>query len=341
MNSKTTFSHIALATLAFAAPACTLEKADDVSEYREALPLAKSVAVAGPGTDAGGSRTSSTSGDGSAWLADGEAANGNLAKWYAFTRGVRDGVNVVTRDVLAGVWLIVHSEPSSVGADHAEWGPYSDALDPVSYRFRVERVAAGEYAYSLEGRPKASSSDADYRAVLSGTGYGRLDERHGDGTFTIDLEVARALDPLKHRAESGTVTIRHDLPANIARSLGALPRIISADITPTGGAWLHVESRANSDLTGSLDVDAHADTDDSKATSLEDVTVQSRWLSSGAGRADITVAGGDLPANIPVVSASECWGSDFARVYYADSVSLEPESGEAAACAFDEPEGQP
>ena len=48
MKLKTTLSHIALATLTLAVNACTLEKADDVSEYREALPVADSVAVAGP-----------------------------------------------------------------------------------------------------------------------------------------------------------------------------------------------------------------------------------------------------------------------------------------------------
>jgi hypothetical protein len=267
----------------------------------------------------------------------GTPANHDVAKWYAFTRGVRDGVNVVTRDVLASVWLIVHSAPSDASEDHAEWGPYTDALDPASYRFRVERVAPGEYDYTLEGRPKASSSDADYRAVLQGRGYGRLDPRHGDGSFTIDLDAARALDPLRHQDDSGTVTITHDLPATIDRNLGALPRTISADVNPEGESWLHVRSQANADSTGALDVDAHADTDDSKATLLEDISVQSRWNANGAGRADISVAGGDLPATVPLVSATECWGTDFSRIYYSDSVTFEPTFGDATSCVYAEP----
>jgi hypothetical protein len=267
----------------------------------------------------------------------GTGANAGVAKWYAFTRGVRDGVNVVTRDVLAGVWLIVHSAPSEVSQDHATWGPYTDALDPATYRFRVERVAPGEYDYVLEGRPKTSQSDADYRAVLRGSGYGRLDPRHGDGAFTIDLDAAKSLDPLRHQDDSGTVTITHELPANIGRDLNALPRTINADITPQGEAWVRIRSQANADATGTLDVDAHADTDDSKTTLLEDVSVQSRWRADGAGRADITVAGGDLPATIPMVAATECWSTNFSRAYYADSVNFEPGVGDATSCAYAEP----
>jgi hypothetical protein len=254
-----------------------------------------------------------------------------------FTRNVRDGVNVVTRDVLAGVWLIVHTEPTSVSENHAEWGPYTDALEPVSYRFRVERVAEGEYDYTLEGRPKASTSDTDYRAVLSGKGYGRLDPRHGDGKFTIDLDAAKALDPIRHRDDSGTVTITHDLPASIGRRLGALPRTISADVTPQGEAWIRIGSQANEDGTGAIHVDAHVDVDDSKATLLEDVSVASRWKADGAGRADITVAGGDLPTTIAMVSATECWGEDFGRVFYSDSVGFEASVGAATSCVYSEP----
>jgi len=96
MKLKTTLSHIALATLALVASACTLQKTDDVSEYREALPVADSVKVAGPDADSGASRSSSLEGKGASLMAAGSGATENVAKWYAFTRNVRDGVNVGT-----------------------------------------------------------------------------------------------------------------------------------------------------------------------------------------------------------------------------------------------------
>lgn len=332
MKLKTTFSHIALTTAALLANACALNKADDVGEYREALPQAAAVSVAGPGETSGNTQSVET---GVGLLGTSGAAPAGAAKWYTFTRDIRASVNQVTREVLGSVWLVVHTQPTDVGADYATWGPYTDALEPVTYRFRVEKVGEHEYDYTLEGRPRASRSDDDYRAVLKGKGFGRLDSRHGDGSFTVDLDAAKALDPSRHANDSGTVIVTHDLPPTITRDLGALPRRIDVDLRPAGEEFAHIESVANTDSTGVISVDAHADLDASKTTAIEDVSVMSRFRADGAGRADITIAGGDLPAATPVVTASECWGTDFARVYYEDSIGFEATSGDAAACVYE------
>src|SRR5690348_16914897 len=73
MIIRRTRSHLALlvTATALAAPGCTLEKSDDVSEYREALPEASNVRVAGPEAESGGERTQT--GAGTALLADGAA----------------------------------------------------------------------------------------------------------------------------------------------------------------------------------------------------------------------------------------------------------------------------
>jgi hypothetical protein len=116
-----------------------------------------------------------------------------------------------------------------------------------------------------------------------------------------------------------------------------LPRIITAEVYPAGEQWLTVTSTANEDNTGSLDTNAFVDIDETKLTAPEDVHILSRWQADGAGRADITIAGGDLPATIDVVEAVECWGTDFSRVYYDDSVDFAPTEGDATACAYDTP----
>jgi hypothetical protein len=208
---------------------------------------------------------------------------------------------------------------------------------PASYRFRITRVAQDEYDYVLEGHGKMSTSDSDYRALLSGHGFGKPHMMHGQGTFTIDLDVAKALDPFAHRDDSGKVTIRHDLPHDFSENFTALPRPISASVQPAGEAHYSVESVANLDHTGSIHVDAHVDIDDSKLTKLEDVVIDSRWAASGAGRADIAIAGGDLPASIAMVSALECWGTDFVQSYYADSASFAPTAGDPSACVYGAP----
>lgn len=320
-------------------PGCMLEKQDDGEEYREAVPLREAVMLAGPETDAtdgAGASAQSTRGT----LASAPSGAGPYAKWYGFTRVVRGGVNLVTAAVLGSAWVIVHTQPTSVQDGEATWGPYTDALEPVTYRFRVTRLAQAEYDYVLEGRPKASRSDDDYLTVLHGHGYGKRHAQHGEGDFTIDLGAARQLDPFAHQNDSGTVHVVHHLPRGMAAGGGAAPRRIVAEVTPDPAVnpeSYTVTSDANLDGTGSLHVNARADVDDTKTTQLEDIVIDSRWSADGAGRADIVIAGGDVPAEPGSVSAVECWGVDFRRSYYTDSLDIEPSEGQASACVYDAP----
>jgi hypothetical protein len=319
-------------------PGCMLEKQDDGEEYREAVPLREAVMVAGPELDgaegAGAAAAQSTRGT----LARAPLATGPYAKWYGFTRVVRGGVNLVTATVLGSAWLIVHTQPTSVQDGEATWGPYTEALEPVTYRFRVTRLARAEYDYVLEGRPKASRSDDDYLTVLAGHGYGKRHAQHGEGELTIDLDAARLLDPFAHQNDSGTVHIVHHLPRGWSAGDVILPRRIVAKVAPDPAVnpeFFTVTSDANQDGTGSLHVAAHADLDEDKTTQLEEIAIDSRWRTDGAGRADIVLAGGDIPAEPGSVSAVECWGQDFARSYYRDSLELEPSEGQASACVYD------
>jgi len=337
MKHRTTSTHIALGltTISLLSAGCTIQPSDnDVSEYRQALPQADHVRVAGPEAEGAGSTKNTNTAAGAGLLADGSEPTVDVARWYLFTRNVRDGVNAVTGVILGSLWFVVHTRPTEVGSDYAEWGPYTDSLDPVAYRLRVDRVAEDEYEYRLDGRPKASTSEDDYRTVLSGKGYGRPHALHGDGFFTIDLDVARALDPGKHAKDSGRITITHDLTRSPDRRLRALPRTIVAELDPEGEPFLTITSTAAEDGSGEIEIDALADTDASGTTALEDLAMQSRFRADGAGRADVTVANGDVPADIGAVTLTECWGTDFTRVYYSDTIELNPTEGDATACAF-------
>lgn len=304
---------------------------DDSNEFQEAIPEQGSVNVDGPdGARADMSTQAGTFGT----MASGAASA--PAFWYGFTRDLRDGVNAVTAGVLVSVWAVVHLDPTEVSDDHAVWGPYDgDALDPARYRLTVTRLEPRHFRYLLEGQKK---SGGDYLNVLDGDGYGRASASHGDGQFVLDLDNAKAVDPTKHTNDSGQVTIVHDLPPDIGRVRDALPRTITATVAPAGEASVDITSLAHEDHTGELDVVAHVDIDDSHATALEDVNVVSRWRSTGAGRADIGISGGDLPAEgLEGVTAVECWGSDFARVYYTDSAGIKPTEGDAAECVYTAP----
>jgi len=290
------------------------------------------VNVDGPDTAQGDAATEAQS---SGTLAAGTGSD--PAFWYGFTRDLRDGVNVVTGVVLASVWAVVHTEPSEVDQDHAVWGPYDgDALDPARYRLTVTRIGEHHFRYVLEGQSK---SGGGYLSVLDGDGYSRASAQHGDGQFVLNLANAKVLDPSRHENDSGTVTIVHDLPADIGLKHDALPRTITATVTTDGGASMVITSMAHEDHTGEIDLQAHVDIDPSHDTALEDVTLTSRWLATGAGQAQVGISGGDLPAAglTAGVTALECWGSDFAQVYYTDTPEIQPTSGDPSECVFGVP----
>ena len=310
-------------------PGCMLNLDEDADEFRDAIPRAEAVRLAEPEASAGGTASSATrtAGEDAPW------AGGPWSEYYGFTRIVRDGVNGVTGVILGGLWLIVHTRPSTLSEDEAVWGPHSDALEPAEWQLRVTEVRQHEYDYVLEGRPKGTAEP--FRAVLTGKGWGRKHDRHGDGHFEIDLDTARELDPLKHQDDSGTVRITHDLPPTITQDLWLGDRFISAEVRPTDeSVWWTVDSSQYEDGSGTLVVNAEDDIDETRTTAAEAVQISSQWRPDGAGRADITISGGDLPTEVLSVSAVECWGSDFYRSYYTDSIDHQPTEGEASACAF-------
>jgi len=311
--------------------ACTLDKKDDGADaFREAVPEQESIALSGP--ESTSARSTAATGPSRRTLGTRPATP--YAKWYGFTRQMRLSVNQVTADVLGGVWAILHVPPTTIRKDAASWGPYTDELEPVTYRFRITRIALDEYDYALDGRPKASTDDSEFRPVLTGHGYGKPHALHGKGEFRIDLDVAKALDPFSHQNDSGSVQVNYELPRDFLESPNLLPRSITATVDPAGEERYTVESLSLIDHTGSIHVDAHVDIADSQDTQLEDVVIDSRWNQAGAGRADIDLAGGDLPSTTPMVDAVECWGTDFLQSYYRDTVDFSPMAGVESACVY-------
>jgi hypothetical protein len=314
---------IIIGAVAVGGNACTV-KADDSERFRDPIPQAGDVATGVPGTAASAVKAQAAPG---LRLTDLPVGNPAYARYYQLTRDYVDVVDEATAWVLALVDLIVHQPATTVELHKAAWGPWhGDALSPVVWRFTVIEVGDREYTYTLEGRPKASTSETDFRTVLAGHGWGKARPEHRQGNFTLDFTASHALDPARSK-DDGVAKLTYDLrqfPATINVDL------TSSDQTRHGDVLVTHEA----DTSGAVDITSHDDVDPSKTTKLEDITLHSRWDRTGAGRADVRVSGGDLPANIPSVAAAECWNSAFARVYYQDSVNSEPPAGNAAACAF-------
>jgi hypothetical protein len=308
---------MALGVLAVGAPIGCVINTDDGEKFREPLPVTSEMSLSLPRSDDKAARRTQAVGP--------NGAAPSYAKFYQFTRDVTDGVDVVTGVILGSVWLVVHTRPTSISDHQATWGPGSgDALSPVVWRLQVTEVEQGVFDYQLDGRPKGSTDDGAYLAVLKGRGYGRAHAEHKNGWFVVDHDAARTLDPARAH-DQGTAKITHQLRA--------WPKTIGVELRPTPSPdWLDIQVTHRADGAGDVDVNGLADIDAVKDGRSEDVVIHSRWANSGAGRADVQIVGGSVGT---LVKASECWSTTFVRSYYTDNIGLEPTVGDSTACAFD------
>ncbi len=302
---------------------CVL-KQPDTSEYREALPQAGDAQLAFAGSQAtGGGGTTGQSAQTKLHIANTGGGGGtNYASFYEFTRTVSDGVDTGTLLILAEVEVVMSSPPTTADGSQAVWGPGGDALDPVQWKLVVTKTADHEFDYEVDGRPHGSTDNSAWRSVLTGHGYSHFNALHRSGSFTLDGDALKALDPT--RSDGGKVAVKYDARAWPARN-------VTADVTTSDGSgqWYDVTVAHAGDGSGTVVVTAMADIDSNGSN--ESVDENSRWTSTGAGRADVQLSGGDLSQT---VLASQCWSSQFAQTYYTDNVNYQPTSGDPSTCAF-------
>jgi len=189
----------------------------------------------------------------------------------------------------------------------------------------VKKTATRVYAYVLEGKAK-TAADADYVAVLTGNhtqaadAAGNASDDFGHGSFRLDFSAAKSLPEndgnsgaiaftYSRAAENAVATVDVSIEGFHAKQDPAT-KLSEAqyhyDATPGAGGEFRFHTLAN------LDSDA-------TRPALEDLTIESRWLATGAGRSDLNAEGGDLSAKATV---SECWDTNFVSRFL--SVSFDP-----------------
>jgi hypothetical protein len=152
---------------------------------------------------------------------------------------------------------------------------------------------------------------------------------HGQGSFTIDFNIAEVLDPVGNSGE-GTLAVTYNLEGE--------PKTLTVNWEDIGGdptASVEYKYAETQDGAGDFQFTALADSED-PGPLADVIEMRSRWTASGAGRADARIASGDNP-EVLQVTASECWSSSFALVYRTDTADWMPTIGDPAACAFTSP----
>jgi hypothetical protein len=250
-------------------------------------------------------------------------ALGETSPAYAVTRTVAGYLNGGMAWVGLTIRVITAFPVSEIDGNTLIWGPWTDALNPALWRLRMTEVTPGTWEWALEGQKKSQPGSA-YRATASGIAHvGR--PLRGTGSYTLDFETAEELDPVGNDGR-GVVSVTYDLESSpIVLTLDT-----DADEDGRPVSW-HYEFRGNDDGSGDFQLRANADLGNGGAEEFAEI--RSRWLSSGAGRSDARVSGGDLGVTVSV-TASECWDTSFLRVYYADSANWLPTEGSAASCSI-------
>jgi len=255
---------------------------------------------------------------------------GQLAEWYVATRGITTMFNGGSAWVLILIHTIVKFPVTSVDGDTYTWGPFSNALDPADYKLDVRDVGDGTYEWKLSGRSKTQVA-AEFEVVIDGLADPRNGELQGNGSFLIDFDAGRRVNPIDADADArGQVEVRYDLAA---RHLDL--DILSVD---DNGNPVTAEYAYNEGADGSGDMVFEMDGEMGGGAELEHAVVRSRWLTTGDGRADVGLYGGNAE-NPAGVIASECWDNRFGREFFAvlagDSTgAFGASEGSEANCAF-------
>jgi hypothetical protein len=267
---------------------------------------------------------------------------GEKADAYKLTVAISDLVNGSTALVLALVRAVTEYPPTSVAGETAVWGPYTEPLKANAWRLTVTKVAKHQFAWHLDGKPKASD-DSMFVVVLSGMhtravdSLGHLLHGFGSGAFSIDWDAAATLPDHDDNVGQASFTYSRLAPAAPVAIDVAFHGIKDKDrkgeifdavyhYAATPGAGGDLQYGANQD-----DYPGPGPT----GTAKETLALHSRWQETGAGRSDVRVTGGDL-ATSPFVMAtsSECWDAGFASVYKLVSYDAAGSWGAESSCVF-------
>ncbi len=302
-------SLLAAATATLSLVAC-VKQDDGTPNIDRSLPTADQVSIKVP--------KSTTS----ARTADGDVL-GQLAPYYVITLGVTTTFNGGTGWVLALIHAIVQTPPTTIKDNVYTWGPGSNALDPADYKLVVTANASGTFDYQLSGKSK-TLANAKFETLIDGTADPRPGEDKGNGSFTVDFDASKDVNPIQNGDAKGVMDVHYDLAkAHIDLTLTS---------TDAQGAPAAVDYAYTAAADGGGDMTFGVDANVGGTPALETLTLHSRWLGTGAGRTDARITGGDL--GIVQVTASECWSTSFGRVYYHDSNNFSPTEGAESSCAF-------
>lgn len=268
-------------------------------EFREALPHRSDVTVAFPEDAAQSSQGLSR-----------QALVGEPAEYYTTTYYEARKINGFGAFVVNLVETITAYPPTTLDADVATWGPFSDDREPNEFRLTVERRDAPSlhYLWYLEGRPKSAT---DYTGLAGGAFEPSAVPDQGRGWFGVSFDNIRTLDP----TEDGAGQIAYAFAKD---DEGLAVQVVFQGLDATGAvatAGYLFGQRTTGEGFVSFAFPGDINDGDPTMPAQEDILLLSRWTASGAGRADIIATNGDLGTQ--ALYGAQCWNDTFVSTFEA------------------------
>jgi hypothetical protein len=249
------------------------------------------------------------------------------AEYYRSTRATVRSLDGTADAFLSLLDHVRVAAPSQRMPNVRVWGPFPIAESPLWLaRLVVERMAGMtvSFAYRIEFRARADEA-APWQALISGSFIPGTDARHGAGSLEFKAAAARAAGyPL-----GGLAGIEHLV---IEYKTSAFPLRVQISVVNYPALEMATYEH-NEEQDGSGSMVFTFPTAGPIVTSLQ---IRSRWLGSGAGRADVTVLTG-APVAVGL-TGTDCWGIDTRPTFIHRAWELaRADVGLESSCVFPAP----
>ncbi len=229
---------------------------------------------------------------------------GNAAEYYVSTRNVVIAVNSVAAALVGLVDNVRGYTPTSRNGNQRVWGPFPEDKHP-DWQMRVLMSREDEgarFSYRFQLR-LAGQAGADFVDLMTGWYAATGGARRGTGQLVLDTTALRTLGyPVDDDFEDlALLTLDY--------STAAYPftiRMTATKVVTAGGNQTTYDYAQNEDGSGTLTFVMPLE---QAVLDSNELSMTSRWLGSGAGRADASLTRGERAIG------TDCWGIDSVATY--------------------------
>ena len=264
----------------------------------------------------------------------------DTAEWYTETKRLTDFFNGVTESILDAVHTVIQQPPDEVTGDVFVWGPFPADGQAIEWRLTVTSNDDEDMNWRLDGRsldgaihPAGSERrNSGFRRVITGHATRGGLPNHGAGHFVVNRNNWARVAP-DDVSDRGVVKFDYDLnPTDSIPEMEIRVRLTEDEIAEAVANKVKADYEYDEESDGSGELEFSTKRDVTGGSAQERVGILARWVSSGDGRADVLLKGGDLDQEVTVL---ECWDDSFLRVYYHDTAGIHPTEGDENDCVVD------